>query len=349
MRKSLISSVVASLLMAAPTVSHSQWVERPAATSASFRGLSVVTKDVVWVSGTKGTFLWTVNGGEKWTVGQVPGAESFDFRDVHAVSIDTVYLMAAGQDTARIYKTTDRGVTWKLQYNDTRKGVFLDAISFSDSKHGLALGDPINGRFMVLRTDDGGEHWAQVTGDSVPTALTGEAAFAASGTSLAVYGQKRAWFATGGAGQSRIYISENGGRTWAAYNVPVTANAPSKGIFSIAFWSESDGVAVGGDYAKPDTAAQSVAITSDGGKSWKTVAPSNATGYLSGVAYHKTGKAKDSKLVAVGTHGTAVSADGGRTWKQIDKEALNTVVVVAGGSTVWAVGDRGKIVMRSDL
>src|SRR5690348_6342065 len=161
----------------------SLWTEQHADTRASMRGLSVISDDVAWASGTGGSYLWTKDGGTHWHVGTVPGAASLDFRDVHAVSLDTAYLMAAGQDTARIYRTTDRGAHWTLQYENLEKGAFLDAIAFFDARHALAVGDPIGGRFLLLRTDDAGAHWTRVS-NALPAALPGEAAFAASGTSL---------------------------------------------------------------------------------------------------------------------------------------------------------------------
>ncbi len=183
----------------------------------------------------------------------------------------------------------------------------------------------------------------------------GLAAFAASGTSLVTHGRTNTWFATGAGATSRIFASNDGGTTWTVYTVPVAANAQSKGIFSIAFWSDAHGVAVGGDYAKPDTTAITVATTTDGGKTWTSSAPSPATGYLSGVTAimdSKGGKSADNNRVhlnGVGTKGTAVSLDGGKSWALRDTVSLNTVAVVPGTRIVWAVGDRGKIVMRSDL
>jgi photosystem II stability/assembly factor-like uncharacterized protein len=345
----LTSAVLTIASIATTTTAFAQWVERPAPTSISMRGLSVLSKDVVWASGTKGTFLWTNDGGATWTVGTVPGAESFDFRDVHAVSLDTVYLMAAGQDTARIYKTTDRGKTWTLQYNDTRQGVFLNAIAFWDAQHGVALGDPIDGRFMILRTEDGGATWTQIDSSGLPLASEGEVAFAASGTALVVQGKTHAWFATGGASTSRVFASTDNGKSWKVYNAPVTANAQSKGIFSLAFWSATHGVAVGGDYAQPDPKVTTVAITEDGGQTWRAAEPSEATGYLSGVAVLLTDPKKAPVLIGVGTKGTAVSTDGGRTWAQRDTLSLNAIAVAPGSRTVWGVGPNGKIVVRSDL
>ena len=60
------------LLMA--STAAAQWVKQEVGTDASFRGLSVVNAKIVWASGTKGTFIRTVDGGAHWQVGVVPGA-----------------------------------------------------------------------------------------------------------------------------------------------------------------------------------------------------------------------------------------------------------------------------------
>ncbi|MDH3570446.1 MAG: hypothetical protein OER89_09690, partial [Gemmatimonadota bacterium] len=65
-------------------------------TSARLQAVSVVTSRVAWASGLAGTYARTLNGGASWTVGVVPGADSLQFRDVHAVSADTAYLLSAG-------------------------------------------------------------------------------------------------------------------------------------------------------------------------------------------------------------------------------------------------------------
>jgi photosystem II stability/assembly factor-like uncharacterized protein len=74
---------------------------------------------VVWASGTHGTYLRTLDGGATWTVAQVAGAENLDFRDVEAFSEDEAYLLAAGPgDQSRIYKTTNGGKSWDLQFTN---------------------------------------------------------------------------------------------------------------------------------------------------------------------------------------------------------------------------------------
>lgn len=341
-------TLVSATTYAQRSVSHaahadSLWTAQHAETNASLRGLSVVSDDVAWASGTGGTFLWTTDAGAHWRVGTVPGATSLDFRDVHAVSLDTAYLMAAGQDTARIYRTTDRGTHWTLQYENLEKGAFLDAITFFDARHALALGDPVGGHFLLLSTDDAGAHWTRVPTDAVPAALEGEAAFAASGTALVTCGPRDAWFATGGAAISRVFRTTDGGRSWHVSATPVHAGSAAAGAFSVACSDTRHAVVVGGNYAKPDTSVVVAALTSDGGASWRASPASDAAGYFSGVA---TLGAARRVFIAVGTEGTAISRDDGAHWTRADVLSLNSVAVAPGRAAprVWGVGARGRIV-----
>lgn len=343
--RTLLTSVITFCVLAFPSASFAQWVEQHPPTTESFRGMSVVDIDIVWASGTHGTFMWTTNRGGEWHVGSVPGAASLDFRAVHAASLDTVYLMAAAQDTARIYKTTDRGQHWTLQYDDVSKGAFLDDIAFFDPLHGLALGDPVQGRFTILETHDGGAHWQHIPDNAIPTALPGEAAFAASGTSLVTCGPRNAWFATGGGRVSRVFRTHDAGRSWIASETPIKAASASAGIFSLACRDERSGIAVGGNYSTPDTTAVTVAYTSDGGATWIAAPPSSANAYLSGVAY--IDPASGNRAIGVGTGGTALSNDGGRTWERLDSLSLNVVASLHQRGAVLAAGAHGTVVARS--
>ena len=70
-------------------------------------------------------------------------------------------------------------------------------MTFLDRRNGLALSDPVGGKFRILATHDGGRSWAVQPDAGMPDALPGEFAFAASGTCLNTTA-KRAWFGTGG-------------------------------------------------------------------------------------------------------------------------------------------------------
>lgn len=312
-----------------------QWQTQTADTSADFRGLCVVNAKVVWASGSKGTFVRTIDGGKTWTVGTVKGAETLDFRDVEAFGTQTAYLLSAGTgDASRIYKTTDGGKTWQLQFKNAEPEAFYDAIAFWDEENGMAFGDPVDGRFRILITSDGGQNWQQPSAEQLPQALPGEAAFAASGTCLVTHGNTVVWFATGGGTKARIFRSTDRGRNWLASETPVVAGDASIGIFSIAFRDARNGMIVGGDYRKPDISGATAAITADGGKTWKLL--NGKLPFRSAVAWTTDG------WLAVGTSGSNISRDDGKTWRVLDRENYNSVAFTGTGEG-WAVGPKGRI------
>jgi photosystem II stability/assembly factor-like uncharacterized protein len=249
--------------------------------------------------------------------------------------------MSAGPGgQSRIYKTTTGGQRWTLQYTRPDSAFFLDAIAFWDTRHGIAMSDPVNGRFVVLTTRDGGARWTPVAADSIPAAIEGEAGFAAGGAALAVRGARHAWFGTGGKA-ARVFASADGGRSWTvAAATPVASGAASQGVFALAFADSSRGVAVGGDYSAPESARAVAALTRDGGRSWAAPTGRAPGGYRSGLAL--VPGAAGPTLVAVGTSGSDRSSDGGLTWQPLDTLALNAVSFAPGGAG-WAVGPEGRI------
>jgi photosystem II stability/assembly factor-like uncharacterized protein len=330
-------SYVASLSVLAlgSSLVHAQWQRQAIATDADFRGLSVVSAKVAWVSGTKGTFARTDDGGKTWSVGTVPGAEKLDFRDVEAFGESTAYLLSAGpSEDSRIYKTTDAGKTWTLQFKNADRDGFFDAIAFWDEQHGVALGDPVKGKYQLIATDDGGAHWKPLPGENLPAALPSEGAFAASGTCLIARDKNDAWFVTGGAKVARVFHSTDRGRSWTVSETPVAAGVESAGIFSIAFRDREHGIIVGGDYKKPNATSATAATTAVGGKTW-TIAKQPPP-YRSAVAW-----AKD-RWIAVGISGSSVSLDDGVTWKELDRENYNSVAFAPTGEG-WAAGPKGRV------
>lgn len=325
-----------------PTPFAGAWVPQTSGTNAEFRGLSVVSPDVVWASGTAGRVVRTVDGGRTWRLDTIPGAARLDLRAIAARSGSRAWAMAAGpaeQNQAQIFRTDD-GSRWTRQLAMTDSGVFLDAIGFWDEQHGIAMSDPIGGRLFILVTDDGGATWNRVPTQSAPAMLPGEAAFAASGTCLIVQGSSNVWIGTGGAARARVFRSTDRGRTWSVADTPIHAGGQASGIFSVAFADAQHGVVVGGDYTKPRGLSDNAAITSDGGRTWRLARGPLPQGYMSGVAFvpGTDGRA----LVAVGLGGTATSNDGGESWAMVDTLGYNSVTF-ANRDAGWAVGPRGRI------
>jgi photosystem II stability/assembly factor-like uncharacterized protein len=320
------------------------WTIHPTNTRASFRGLSVVTDRIVWVSGSRATTLRTVDGGATWTLDSIVGRSALDLRDIHAFDDRTAVAISAGEaekGAANILRTTDGGTTWTVVYTTDQKGVFFDAISFWDRRHGIVMSDPIDNKLYLLETADGGVTWSRIASESFPAMLQGEAAFAASGTCLIVEGKSNAWIATGGASVARVFRSTDRGHSWSVAETPIhSGDGGAAGIFSVAFNDSRHGIVVGGNYGQPHVAYANVALSDDGGATWKLAAGPMPPGYLSAVSYVPGGKGKT--LVATGLVGTAVSTDAGQSWTMADTTGFNAVSFVSRGMGV-AVGDRGKL------
>lgn len=336
------TSMLFGALVALGAPAGAQWTPQTSPTTAEFRGLSVVSSTVAWASGTHGRVVRTTDGGRTWTLDSIAEAGSFDLRAIVARSATRAWAITSGpaeQGQAHVFHTED-AQQWTGQFETTRQGVFLDAMAFWDDRHGIALSDPVGGKPFIIVTEDGGTSWTQVPTDDAPAILPNEASFAASGTCLTIQGTSNVWFATGGGARARVFRSTDRGRTWSVADAPVHAGNQSSGLFSIAFNDSLHGVAVGGDYAKPKEPLDNVALTSDGGRTWRLAKGPRPAGYMSAVAYIPgTG---GRSLVAVGLAGTARSADGGETWTMIDTVAYNSLAF-ASRDVGWAVGPQGRI------
>jgi photosystem II stability/assembly factor-like uncharacterized protein len=265
---------------------------QPSHTTENLRGVSAVSPQVAWASGTHGTYLRTVNGGRTWLSAQVPNATALDFRGVVAFSANEAFFMSSGPgDQSRIYHTTDAGQHWQLQFTNSNPKGFFDSIAFWDRTHGIVLGDPLPDesgqlKFEILLTSDG-QTWTAIPPAQLPPALEGEGAFAASNTCLAILPKDdpNIWFATGGRA-ARVFHSPDRGLTWQVFNTPVTHGPDSAGIFSIAFRDPLHGAIAGGDYKHPKQDGPNLAFTNDGGKTW-TVSQIFPQSYYSAVAYDR--------------------------------------------------------------
>jgi photosystem II stability/assembly factor-like uncharacterized protein len=307
--------------------------------TASLRGVHAISEEVCWASGTGGVWLRTTDGGQTWRGHVVDGAQSLDFRDVHAFDQRNALLLVAG-DPARIYRTTDAGNGWSIVHEDRREGVFFDAMAFWDEQRGVVFSDPVDGTFVIATTADGGQSWTNVPADAIPPALDGEAGFAASGTCLAVGPDGRAWIGLGGETgnpTARLLRTADFGHTWTAHQTPIRTNE-SSGIFSLVFLDEKAGVAVGGDYVEPDDATANAATTADGGLTWTLASP---LGYRSVVEVIDAPGIQ--ALLAAGPTGIDLSTDRGRTWSRVWGEGFHAISFAPGSAVGYATGAQGRI------
>jgi len=206
-----------------------------------------------------------------------------------------------------------------LVYYENHPKAFYDSMDFWNDNEGIAIGDSTDGCLSVIITRDGGETWTKLSCDDLPKGIENEGAFAASDTNIAIVGDKT-WVATT---EGRIYYSGDKGKTWEIYNTPIMKDKDTEGIYSMDFYDELSGFAIGGDYTKPDDNFANKIRTTDGGKTWNLVAKNENPGYRSCVQYIPN--RKGNELVAIGFKGIDYSNDSGTSWKHISDEGFYTI------------------------
>jgi photosystem II stability/assembly factor-like uncharacterized protein len=319
------------------------WEIEVSGTAAGLRGVHAVGGGVVWASGTGGTVVRSEDSGYEWQQCTMPPeAGKLDFRGVWAWDAQTALVMSSGPgDQSRLYQTTNGCSSWKQVFtnpnaaNATYPG-FWDGILFLDKQRGLIYGDPVLGAartdsvggdslvIPVEETRDGGQTWAEA---KPLKALPGESSFAASNSAMAATG---GWIWLG-TSKARVLRSRDGVE-WQSGQTPLASGNDSSGVFSIAFRDQRHGIAVGGDYRKPQEPSGTAAYTSDGGEHWRS-AGKPPHGFRSAVAWD----AKSHAWITVGTNGSDISYDDGETWQWLDSGNWNAL------SLPWAVGPNGQI------
>lgn len=172
------------------------------------------------------------------------------------VRFDDVFFLndnlgwAANGFSAAVYKTTDGGLTWTEQLNNTILGSshYFRNIEFLNENIGF-LGT-LDGKFY--KTINGGDNWSEVIISPNPPAICG---LSAVGTST-IYGCG-AYFEP-----AHIIKSTNSGLTWDYINMSAYATA----LVEIKFLDELNGFAAGSN-----AIGAVVLKTTDGGLTWSTI------------------------------------------------------------------------------
>lgn len=297
-----------------------------------FRGLSVVDSKTIWISGQRGLVGRSTNGGKSFVWRRVEDYAKVDFRTLHAFDKKNAVIATAGTPCV-ILRTSDGGKHWDHVYRSHDTLMFFDGTGFWNEKRGLIFGDPIKGRMFLMETLDGGKTWAEIPFGDRPQLVEGEAAFAASGTTIRTLPNGHVYIATGGV-KSRLWHSRDYGHHWEVFETPIIQGKPSQGIFSMAFRDTMNGVIVGGDYLLPNDTTDNCFFTKDGGKSWER--PVLTTdGYRSCVEYNSLGC-----LVAVGPGG-ADALDATRLlWARNMHVGANVIKSIPGTMNYIGVGER---------
>ena len=364
-----------TILTIAP-LQHPQWHDVKTESNSSFRSVVTDGAGFICVTGTrlpqtaeelgKAAVICSEDGGRTWVDRTPHQVAVADYRCVSMPHAHRLVIASAGSP-AVILCSADRGVTWQLAYKNDRPEAFIDSVYFRDEKNGIAFGDPIDGQFLLLATSDGGLHWKPLACSIEPR--QGEAGFAASNGLIACPDANTIVVGLGGGAadgpllESRVLRSSDGGTTWQTYKVPCMVAGPSQGIFGISIRDDGLGIAVGGDYKAPNAFEGNIAVTTDGGVTWRLPAGKKPSGFRSAVVYVPANATKVNSAsrqddshgywLATGPSGTDISRDG-EDWKPLSELGYHALVVssstaalqqdIAGKQTsIIATGSEGRV------
>lgn len=255
--------------------------------------------------------------------------------DIEAFDANTALILAVAEP-AIILKTKDGGKNWYKVFEDTTKGMFLDAMDFQNKNFGIVIGDPIKERFFLAITFDNGENWNKGTKLLVaPIDYSGEACFAASGTNILL--KKNGDYLIISGGKQTEIMNGLGGEI-----LQMIQGKETTGANSISTWKEKYFAVVGGDFSNDKDTTGNCALSFNHGDSW--VKPQTSPhGYRSCVAYITS-----NKLISCGTSGIDISEDGGKNWQLISNQSFHVCQKAKKGNAVFLAGANGKIARLLD-
>ena len=301
--------------------------------------ISIVDNNTVWISGSSGKILKTIDGGKNWETCTSPLQKKFSFRGIYAFNKDTCIVMSVGAP-GYIFKTYNGGKTWGQKYWNPDPDIFLNSIDFWDNEKGIAVGDPCCGGFTVLVTNNQGETWSRIPIKNIPSPSEGEIQYASSNSCIAVSDSGLAWFVTGGT-ESRIFKTTDYGKTWKVFKTPVVNGAELSGIFSTTFYDSLTGIVAGGKYLKPSDTDNTFAITHDGGETWTQPDSMPPIGFCSCAIFPFTND--KNTILTAGLNGIAVTYNMGLTWKLLSNKSFNVIKFSDKDQFGWAAGNSGQI------
>lgn len=268
-----IRSLLLVLCLFLNHASYAQWVNIPLQTKASFRAIRS-HKNQIWIGGTQGTVVYSLDKGMTWHEQQVPTAEKLDFRDLTVINKQRILLMSAGpadKGAAKLFLSKDQGQTWNLLFEKKSGPYFFDAIAWNYKKNeGVMLSDPMNGQFPLFKIKANGEQVEDILITSFPTLFAREAAFAASGSSL-LWINRKLNIVTGGSTQARILQSQDETLTKFQSMSQSTPADSSSGFFSIGARNKSHYWVVGGNYLHLNENKIGILESRDAGLTWENL------------------------------------------------------------------------------
>lgn len=310
------------------------WVNDTSGITTTLYSVKAIDANIGWAGGAGGRVLRTINGGSTaWTSVGGGAIGTSAIYAVEALNANTAFATTSPGGTF-LYRTINGGGTWTQVYSNANAAAFINDIKMFDANNGIAQGDPVNGKWMILKTSNGGATW-----DTTASQPPQQGIEAGGNNGMAIVGTTHVWFTSNwnaATDSARVYRSTNGGLTWAFSELPFT---PAASLFTAGIHFVNTQIGVVG------TSNGQAARTTNGGATWTLISPAIGT---SGAIYGVTG----SGLDFFATRGTSVyrSTDRGLTWavSYTPSPTIGTFNHIssstAGGNIrLWGVTSTGRI------
>ncbi len=292
----------------------------------------------VWYSGTESKFGF-VSVNDTLDKKQIRLSDkNLQFR---TLAQDKEYLYAINiESPANFFRIEKKRLKAENVFQDNVPTAFYDALHFTEGGTAYAFSDTDESLNLKLAQMDKKGVWS--IPDHKIQLNKGEAAFAASNTNIAS-SKNYLWIATGGM-SSRILRQNLKTQKWEIFNTPFVQGKSSQGMYSVDFYGDKFGIAVGGDYTAQKENQNNIATTTDGGKNWEIQASGKNGGYMTCVRIKPGSGGKE--IVAVGDQHISYSADYGKTWKVISEEKNLYVCQWLDKNTVVLAGNNKILKMK---
>ncbi len=302
---------------------------------SSIRAIEVLNDSTLFFAGSNGIFGKLVN--DKITLDSIINNDGSkpEFRAI-AFNQKNIFILSVG-NPAMLFKIEpfQAKMIPKLVYLEEHPNVFYDAMTFANEKIGYAMGDPTEECFSFIKTVDGGDTWAKADCNSLPKIIVGEAAFAASNSTIKAL-ENFVWMVSGGKA-SRVFISNDQGENWKVVQTPMVQGKEMTGIYTCDFFDENNGIIMGGNWDDKPEKIGNKAITKDSGNTWTLIADNELPPYISCVRYVPNTNGKE--IVGVSTQGIFTSSDSGEHWKMISDRSFYTIRFTQKNSA-WLAGHK---------
>lgn len=297
------------------------WSAQNSGTFVNLISVSAVSELTGWVAGIGGIVRKTVNGGLTWTNGNLsPSVLNSDIYNIFAWSVNDA-ICTATPDNTYIYKTSNGGSTWTQVY--TLSGGFINALQMISSSEGYGVGDPVGGKWTIVKTTDGGNTWVRMATE--PSVLNTDAGW---NNSLSIDGSN-IWFGTNG---TKVYHSTDLGLTWTFGVTTGTSNS-----YALHFNNITTGL-IGGS---------AMLMSTNGGTSYSGVTAPGTIGNINGIG----GDGTDWWAIRADAN-IYRSTDGAVSWTNafnLPGTVFNDIDLETGSGCPkgWAVGNNGIIAKMS--